>query len=110
LTAERWALGVVRVGDDQLVGRVLLQYRAQVVELTELWQRPRRLGRPAHHAQEVVLDAAADGAERAQEVVEVIALAHDDRAASHAEDVERLTADRVVARPQEPVQHDREHE
>src|SRR5581483_1396598 len=90
---EQVALAVVRVGDDQLVGRVLAENGAEALEAAEARQVERLARRAADDADEVVVDPSVDRPERPQEVVEVLALADDDRASPDAEPVQDLAAD-----------------
>ena len=64
-----------------------LEDGAQVVDAAEHGQVPGRLG--ADDADELVVDPAAGGAERAEQMVEVLALADDDRPPADAEEVQQ---------------------
>src|SRR5581483_9687716 len=107
---EQVALAVVRVGDDQLVGRVLGEDGAQALEAAEPRQVERVARRAADDADEVVVDPAVNRPERPQQVVEMLPLADDDRTPPDAQPVQDLAADRVVARPEHPGQHGADHE
>src|SRR5581483_8826722 len=76
----------------------------------EVRQASTLVGLGPDHADERVLDPAAPRAERPEQVLEVLALADDDRPPPHAEHAQELAGDRLVAAPEQAVGDGRDHE